>query len=85
MLCTCLLILGFLPGGVNHIAASNGALVHEVVYTLELREADGLEWRLDKATAEELDGLGAVFAVTDVRTLDGDLKNALAKLKSRPT
>jgi hypothetical protein len=46
--------------------------VHLVVDHLELRKTNDLEGCLDHATSEEVNGLGAVLAVTDVRSLDAD-------------
>jgi hypothetical protein len=44
-----------------------------VVLTLrQLRQTDHLVRSLDQAATEELDGLGTIPAVSDVRTLDGD-------------
>ncbi|KAH3663695.1 hypothetical protein OGAPHI_005096 [Ogataea philodendri] len=37
---------------------------------LPCRKTNNLEWRLDKTSGEEVDGLGGVLSVTDVRTLD---------------
>ena len=46
--------------------------MHELVHILQFAEADNLERSLDEALAEELDRLGGVLAVPDVRALDGD-------------
>lgn len=51
---------------VNDVSSSDLALVHQVVHLLQLAQANDLEWCLDDATAEELNGLGRVLAVTDV-------------------
>lgn len=59
-------------GGVEDVATGNGALLHEVVDLVELRQTDNLEGSLDHATSEEVKSLGGILAVTDVRTLDGD-------------
>jgi hypothetical protein len=59
-----------LSAGVNDIATGNLASLHELEDVVELRETDSLEGNLDEATAEEVDGLGGISTVADVRTLD---------------
>ena len=44
--------------------------MHQVVYFLELAQTYELVWGVDETTAEEIDGLGGVFAVSDVGTFD---------------
>lgn len=48
------------------------ALLHQVVDLVQLRQADGLEGSLDQATTEEVEGLGGVLTVADVRALDSN-------------
>jgi hypothetical protein len=62
----------YLLGGVDDVAASDLALVHQVVHLLELGETDNLVRRLDQAAAVELERLCGVPAVAHVRALDGD-------------
>jgi hypothetical protein len=59
-----------LPAGVQDVSASDLTLDHLVVDHLQLRKPHNLERRLDEASGEELNRLGAVLAVTDVRALD---------------
>lgn len=59
-------------GGINHVSSSDGALVHQVIDALKLGKTDCLEGCLDDAATVEFDGLGAVLAVANVRSLDGD-------------
>ena len=46
--------------------------MHQIVYLLELAQANNLERGLDQTALEELDGFCGIPAVTNVRTLDGD-------------
>jgi hypothetical protein len=64
---TCLLL-----ACVYHVSSRNLSFVHQVVDTLKLAQPNSLEWRLDNAFAEELNGFSGVLSVPDVRTLDGD-------------
>jgi hypothetical protein len=61
-----------LSRSVQDIASSNFSFVHLIVNHLKLRKTDNLEGSMDQATAVEFDGLGAVLAVTHVRTLYPD-------------
>lgn len=57
---------------INYVASRNLALVHEVVDLLQLRQTDNLERCLDEAAAVEVECLRGIFAIADVRALDGD-------------
>jgi hypothetical protein len=46
--------------------------VHLVVNHLQLREANNLERRLDQTPREEVNRLGAVLAITNIRSLNAD-------------
>ena len=66
------LVMPRLLRSINDVAASDLALVHQVVHLLELGEADGLVRALDQAAAVEVERFGGVLAVADVAALDGD-------------
>lgn len=55
-----------LLGSVHDVSSGNLEVVHEIVHLLQLGQSNNLEWCLDEAAAEEVDGLGAVLAVADV-------------------
>lgn len=61
-----------LAAGVDDVATGDLASLHELVDLLELGETDGLEGDLDETLSEELDGLGGIGTVADVRSLDSD-------------
>jgi hypothetical protein len=58
--------------GVQHVSASDLALLHELEHFSELGQANDFERSLDLASSEELNGLCRVFAVADVGTADRD-------------
>jgi hypothetical protein len=51
------------------------ASLHELEDVVELRETNSLEGNLDETTAVEIDGLGGIGTVTDIRSLDLDHAN----------
>ena len=57
---------------INDVAASDLALVHQVVHLLELGEADGLVRALDQAAAVEVERFSGVLAIAHVAALDSD-------------
>merc|ERR1712029_371369 len=56
---------------VQHVPPSNRSLLHLVVHTVQLAQADNLVRRLDQATSVKLNRLGRVLAVAHVAALDG--------------
>ena len=74
-----------LLGGINDVSTSDSSLVHQVVHLLEFRQTNYLERSLDDTATEELDRLGAVLAVADVRAansnhLDDRLEDGCAQV-----
>lgn len=39
---------------------------------MQFRQSDSLVWCFDETASEEFDGLGGIFSVADVGTLDGN-------------
>ena len=56
----------------NHVPPRNLPLVHHLVDLGQILQRGGLERRLDEPAGEEVDRLGRVSPVPDVRALDGD-------------
>lgn len=61
-----------LSAGVHHIPTNHLALLHHVVDTLQLTQANGLEWCLDQTARIKVEGLLGVLPVADVAALDRD-------------
>jgi hypothetical protein len=59
------------------------ASLHELEDVVELRETNSLEGNLDETTTVEIDGLGGIGTVTDVRSLDLDHANDSVEDRSR--
>ncbi|KAH3658881.1 hypothetical protein OGATHE_006607 [Ogataea polymorpha] len=57
---------------VKDISTQDLALLHLLEDLRQLGKTGNLEWRTDKASGEEVHGLGSVLSVTNIRSLDLD-------------
>jgi hypothetical protein len=46
--------------------------MHQIKNILKLAQSHNLHWCLDESSLVEINGLGRIFSVSDVGTLDGD-------------